>query len=136
MLTTHYHLNWRNTVKVSELLFEGYNGDWAILPATMELYNRRTVDIITAASTWDESVILVCENEQGRICFVSSAGGKSTYDYYKDDIGKSYSTYHDQTGASKGRYKIKNVVHIKNGEIVDKVNDEGINKKASLAVFK
>lgn len=26
--------------------------DWVILPATMALYNRRTVDIITAASEW------------------------------------------------------------------------------------
>jgi hypothetical protein len=115
---------------------EGYKGDWAILPATMELYNKRTVDIITAASTWDEATILVCENEQGRICFVSSAGGKSSFDHHKDEIGKSFSTHHDQTGASKGMYKVLNVVWVKGKEIVNKVNETGIKGKASLAVFK
>lgn len=123
-------------MKVNELLFEGYKGDWAILPATMELYNKRTVDIITAASTWDDAAILVCKNEKDRTCFVSSADGTSSFKYYKGEVGKSFSTYHDQTGGSKGRYTVKNVVHIKNGEIVDKVNDEGIKEKASLAVFK
>ena len=123
-------------MKVIELLTEGYNGDWAILPATMELYGRRTVDIIKAASEWDDAAILVCENEDGRICFVSSADGASSFKHHKNDIGKSFSTHHDQTGASKGRYKVLNVVHIKNGEIVDKVNDVGLDKKASLAVFK
>jgi len=121
-------------MKVSELLTEGYNGDWSILPATMELYNRRTVDIITAASTWDEATILVCKNEDGRICFVSSAGNAMSH--YEKDIGKSFSTHHDQTGASKGRYTVLNVVYVKGDKIVDKANDVGIDKKASLAVFK
>ena len=116
-------------------LFEGY-GDWAILPATMALYGRRTVDIITAASTWEDEVILVCKNEQNRTCFVGSTGGESSFEYYKNDIGKSFSAFHDQTGASKGRYTVKNVVRIKKGEIVDQVNDVGIKEKASLSVFK
>ena len=122
-------------MKLSELM-EGFKGDWAILPATMELYGRRTVDIITAASEWDDEVILVCKNEQGRTCFVGSAGGKSAFDSHVKDVGKSFSTYHDQTGGSKGNYKVINVVRVAKGEITDKVNDEGIKEKASLAVFK
>lgn len=123
-------------MKISELLFEGYKGDWAILPATMELYGKRTVDIIKAASEWDKCVILVCKNEDGRVCFVSSAGGEAAYKSYKSYVGKSYSTHHDQTGASKGQYSVINVVYIKDGEIEDSVNKEGLDKKASLSVFK
>lgn len=133
----HFHKkgeDWESTKVVT--MKEGYNGDWAILPATMELYGKRTVDIIKAASEWDEATILVCKNEQGRICFVSSAGGEKSYDYHKGEVGKSFSTHHDQTGASKGDYTVLNVVWVKGDDIVKKVNDEGLKTKASLAVFK
>ena len=123
-------------MKLNELLNEGFKGDWAILPATMDLYGKRTVDIVTAASSWEDTVILVCKNEKDRTCFVSSAGGMSSYKHYKDDIGKTFLAYHDQTGGSKGYYTVKNVVRIKDGEIKDQVNDAGIKEKASLAVFK
>lgn len=110
---------------------------WAILPATMVLYNRRTVDVITAASTWDEVTILVCEVDdhkgKTRLAFVSSAGG---FDHYVNYVGKTYSAHHDQTRAYKGEYKVVNVIRVENGEIVNKVNEIGVNKKASLAVFK
>lgn len=121
-------------MKLSEILNEGFKGDWAILPATMTLYDKRTVDIIRAASEWTECTILVCHNEDDRICFVSSAG--DAYKYYAGDVGKSYSTHHDQTGVSKGRYTIKNVVHFFDGEIKNKVNEVGLKEKASLSVFK
>lgn len=115
-------------------LFEAWgNGGWAILPATMALYNRRTVDLITAASEWDGSTILICKNSEGRTCFVSSAGG---YDEYAKDVGKTFETYHDQTGKSKGAYTIINVVEIKGKEIVKQVNDKELKAKASLSVFK
>lgn len=110
--------------------------DWYILPATMALYGKRVVDIITAASTWDESTILVCEKEENgrkRLAFVSSASPAESYNSY---VGKTYHAGHDQTQSDKGYYKVVNVVHIKDGQIVSKVNDIGVNQKASLAVFK
>jgi hypothetical protein len=119
---------------------EGYRGDWAILPATMSLYGKRVVDLITAASTWSnhDTTILVCKKTEAdgreRFAFVSS--GHDDFDHYSAKIGKSYSTYHDQTGQDKGRYTIVNVVVLKNNQIVKHVNDVGLRVKASLAVFK
>lgn len=118
---------------------EAFRG-WAILPATMALYNKRVVDIKTAASTWDDTptTILVCSKEEmdgrKRFCFVSSAS--DAYDHYAPKIGQGFDTYHDQTGAQKGTYVLMNVVVIHNGEIIKKANDTGINAKASLSVFK
>lgn len=122
-------------MKLKEL-FEAYRGDWAILPATMELYGKRTVDLITAASEWEGygETILICKNSDNRTCFVGSAG--NAFDRYSKDIGKTFSTYHDQTGASKGGYKIINVVYLKDGSIVKSANDTELKAKASLAVFK
>jgi len=114
-------------------LDESYGRGWAILPATMVLYGKRTVDIKTAASEWDDSVIYVCgkeENGKNRILFLASSGDLGI------KVGTSSETYHDQTGASKGVYTVLNIVHIVDGEIVSKVNDIGLNVKASLAVFK
>jgi hypothetical protein len=109
--------------------------DWSILPATMALYNRRTVDIITAASEWKDhdTTILVCKKGE-RTCFVSSSS--DSYDYYAKDIGKSFTTMHDQSMVSKGTYKLVNVVVLKGGKILKQANDIGINEKASLSVFK
>ena len=124
-------------MKLSELVTENRRERaWVILPATMALYGKKVVDIITAASTWDESVtIYVCSKTESsgkeRILFVSSAGGG-----VGAKVGESYDTIHDQTGASKGRYKVLNIVHIKDGKITSKENDVGINSKASLSVFK
>lgn len=119
-------------------------GDWAILPATMALYNKRTVDLVTAASEWKNSstTILICSKTERtsaastkeRICFISSAG--DSFEHYKKNIGNSYEAYHDQTMQSKGLYKIVNVVVLKDGEIIKKANDTGLNVKASLSVFK
>lgn len=115
-------------------LDEGFRGDWAILPATMTLYGKRTVGIIEAASTWDKCSIFVCQKDgESRLLFVSGSG---EYEGYGINIGQSYSTYHDQTGASKGLYTVLNMVYIVNGEIVKKENDIGLDKKASLSVFK
>lgn len=114
-------------------LSETYGRGWAILPATMALYNKRTVDIITAASTWDDCVIYVCskeENGKDRILFLASSGDLGI------KVGTSSETYHDQTGASKGNYTVMNIVHIVDGQIVSKSNNIGLDKKASLAVFK
>ncbi len=121
-------------------LIERYSPhDWVILPATMALYNRRTVDIITAASTWapDATTILICTKSgegKDRFLFVSSSG--DAYNHYDKDIGKSFHAVHDQTQASKGMYKLVNVVVVKDSKIVKKANDTGINAKASLSVFK
>jgi hypothetical protein len=104
----------------------------------MALYNKRTVDIVTAASTWKDhdDTILVCTkpDEKDRVTFISSSG--DGFDHYKKDIGKSFHAIHDQTMKSKGMYKIVNVVVLKGGEIKKKANDIGLDKKASLCVFK
>lgn len=118
-------------------LDEAYGKGWAILPATMALYNKRVVDIVTAASCWEneETTILVCskeENGRQRLAFISSSGDATNY--YK--VGQGSETFHDQTGQSKGYYKIENVVVLKGGQILKKANEVGINAKASLSVFK
>ena len=111
--------------------------DWHILPATMALYNRRTVDIVTAASTWapDATTILICKKHgENRFLFVSSSG--DAYAHYDKDIGQSFHAVHDQTQASKGMYKLINVAVVKDGKIVKHANEEGLKAKASLSVFK
>jgi hypothetical protein len=118
---------------------EAMNG-WAILPATMALYDRRTVDIITAASEWSPGpeTILVCSKEERtgkrRMLFIASSG--DAYSHYVNNIGKEFDTYHDQTGASKGRYRIDNVVVIKDDRVDKHANEIGMKEKASLSVFK
>lgn len=122
-------------MKLAELfetvLNEGHA--WSILPATMTLYNKRTVTLLQAAAEWDHCTILLCKNSEGRTCFVSSSG---SFDQYKDYVGKTYDVRHDQTQQSKGRYTVFNVVEIKNGEIVHQANDKELGVKASLSVFK
>jgi hypothetical protein len=123
--------------------FTGSRDSWSILPATMALYNKRVVDIVTAASCWSPGpeTILVCSKSEGsgrsdkvRLLFVASSG--DSYDYYLKDIGKSFETHHDQTGVSKGFYKIENVVIIADDKIAKSANAIGLNIKASLSVFK
>ena len=114
-------------------------GDWVILPATMALYNKRTVDLIGAAAEWQPraTTILICtkhENNKDRFCFVSSSGDQ--FDHYEKMIGHSFEAIHDQTGKSKGVYKLVNVTVIKDSEVVKKANVTGLKVKASLSVFK
>jgi hypothetical protein len=120
-------------------LSEAYGRGWAILPATVALYNKKVVDITTAASEWASdkypTSILVChknENGRDRMLFLSSSG--DCRNQYK--VGQSSETYHDQTGASKGIYTVLNIVVFQSGEMIYKANEEGLNKKASVAVFK
>ena len=92
----------------------------------------------SAASEWKghDETILVCEkpDEKNRLTFIASSG--DGFEHYKKDIGKSFHAIHDQTMKSKGMYKVVNVVVLKDGEIKKKANEIGLNKKASLAVFK
>ena len=133
-------------MKISDLLsslFESLlserRGDWTILPATMALYNKRTVDVVTAGSEWAPrpTTILICtkyEGDKERFCFVSSAG--NAYDHYEKDIGRSFEAMHDQTMKSKGMYKLVNIVLLKDGKVEKSANDTGLKVKASLSVFK
>ena len=110
---------------------------WAILPATMELWGKKKITIAECTSVWNEGTIYVCENEQGRICFVSSAGVDIQG---KEPIGSRHATHHDQTLASKGFYKIINYVEYRkqpDGSISYKCDlPFDLTHKASLAVFK
>lgn len=107
---------------------------WAILPATMELWGKRKITIEECASIWNDGTVLVCTNEQGRICFIHGASGD-----YGVKIGESHLCHHDQTGVSKGYYTIVNIVHwVKKGDAVLMNAERTYNRltKASLAVFK
>ena len=103
-------------MKILELFESALNeryGDWVILPATMALYNKRTVNLVDAASEWKThaTTILICtkhENNKERFCFVSSSGNQ--LEQYEKQIGRSFEAMHDQTGKSKGLYKLVNVV--------------------------
>ena len=122
-----------------ESILSERHGDWVILPATMALYNKRTVDLVTAASEWENrpTTILICTKHEGgkeRFCFVSSAS--DSFDHYVKGIGRSYEAIHDQTMKSKGMYKLVNVVVLKDKEIIKKANETGLKSKASLSVFK
>ena len=119
------------------VLDEAREFDWYIFPATIALYGARTVDIYKAVSEWGKGTIYVCskvESKAGgdkeRTLFVFSSGQP----YYQ--LGQEYHAGHDQTGASKGYYKVVNRVYFQNNEIVSKDNDIGLNGKASLSVFK
>lgn len=121
----------------STVLDEARNFDWYILPATMALYGARVVDIYKAISEWGTGTIYVCskvESKAGgdkeRMLFVASSGKP----YYQ--VGQEYHAGHDQTGTSKGFYKVINRVYFENNEIVSKDNDLGLTGKASVAVFK
>lgn len=65
---------------------------------------------------------------------VSSSGNQ--LEQYEKQIGRSFEAMHDQTGKSKGLYKLVNVVVLKDGEIIGKANETGLKAKASLSVFK
>jgi hypothetical protein len=109
---------------------------WAILPATMVLYGKRVVDIKTAASEWaphDETILVCMKVDDERITFLASSGPSKNW---MGELNTTHECFHDQTQASKGYYKVLNIVGFRDGEIVDKVNDIGLNVKASVAVFK
>jgi len=100
----------------------------------MALWNKRRVSLADCATVWDSGTLLVCRNEQGRICFIHGSQGD-----YGVKIGDRHLAHHDQTLVSKGMYDIVNIVHWKkNGDNidVDSVVPYDINTKASLAVFK
>ena len=111
------------------------DNSWAILPATMELWGRRKITVAELPQVWENGTVFVCRNEDGRICFIHSCGTG-----YGLEVGESLQCYHDQTGTSKGFYKIANILRWK------KTNNEfellsadlpfDLNTKASLAVFK
>ena len=110
------------------------NRSTAILPATMELFGKRKITIPECASVWDSGTVLVCRNEENRICFVYGSG--TGYGY---NIGDNMLCHHDQTGTSKGNYEIVNIVtytKVGNGVVLDSVITYNRNTKASLAVFK
>jgi len=106
---------------------------WAILPATMELWNKRKITVAECASVWNDGTVLVCKKE-GRLAFIHGASGD-----YGVKIGDVHMCHHDQTGAFKGDYEILNILHWKkvDGKVVITSQlpfDEST--KASLAVFK
>lgn len=113
------------------------NHSWAILPATMGLFNKKKITIAECVSVWNEGTIYVCTNEQGRVCFIQSCGVNIQN---KEPIGSRHATHHDQTLASKGFYTIINYVEYraqKDGTVEFKSDlPFDLSTKASLAVFK
>lgn len=110
---------------------------WYVLPATMTLYNKRTVTVEQAVSTWGKGTILVCEivgGDKPRKAFLYTSGG---FEHNAKLVGSTHEVYHDQTHAYKGEYKVLNVISFDgNSVIANKVNEIGVGMKASLAVFK
>lgn len=110
-------------------------GSWAILPATMSLWNKRKITVAECGEIWDDGTVLVCKKERnGQICFIHGASGD-----YGVKIGDVHMCHHDQTGAFKGDYIIVNILNWKkvDGKVVITSQvpfDEST--KASLAVFK
>lgn len=110
------------------------NRSWAILPATMCLWNKRKITVAECGEVWDNGTVLVCQNNEGRICFIHGSQGD-----YGVKIGEGHMCHHDQTGYCKGLYVIKNILQWKkvDGKVV--IESElpfDPNTKASLAVFK
>lgn len=120
-------------MKVSELLEDRMSrlrNSWALLPAAKVLFNKSKVSMDDVMKQWDSGSILVTENK-GKTVFLFSSG-----EWGKGDVGKSHQGHHDQTFRDFGMFHVVNVVHYKNGEIKDKVNDKGLSEKAPLMVFK
>lgn len=115
-----------------------YNS-WSVYPSTKNLYNKRTVGLIESVSHWGEGVVVIVEkysrtSKSGiQTEFFVSHGG---FEHFSTMVGKGKAAHHDQTGATKGYYTVINVVEIKSGEIIKKVNDSGLDLKASMSVFK
>lgn len=111
-----------------------HDDSWAILPATMDLFAKRKITVDDLATEWNSGTVLVCTNEDGRICFI--AGGQGDYGV---KIGERHHCHHDQTGVSKGRYTIVNILNYhKDGDavVIESVLPYDRSIKASLAVFK
>lgn len=120
--------------ELDEASWERMSRGWIILPATMNLYGKRTVTLDEAISEWGSGTIYICtkeENGKDRILFVASAG-----DGVGAQVGQTYEAFHDQTHASKGFYTVMNIVKYEDNEMVSKANNFGLNAKASLSVFK
>lgn len=107
---------------------------WAILPATMTLWDKKKITVMECASVWDDGTVLVCRNDQNRICFIHGCQGD-----YGVKIGDRNDCHHDQTGANKGSYLIVNILNWKkvgNDVVIESVLPFDRQTKASLAVFK
>lgn len=112
-----------------------YLNSWAILPATMALWNKRKITVAECGSVWNEGTVLVCHNPEGRICFIHGSAGD-----YGVKIGERHRCHHDQTGVDKGLYQIINILQWTKDSTGNVVITSELpydpNTKASLAVFK
>lgn len=112
-----------------------FHNSWAILPATMCLWNKRKITVAECASVWKDGTVLVCKkDDRAGFSFIHGCSGD-----YGVKIGDFHRAHHDQTGADKGFYQIVNILHWKlvDGKVVIEAQvpfDEST--KASLAVFK
>jgi len=127
----HYQVPAANTSELSESYYD--SNSWTILPATMALYGKRTMPLVNAADHWGRGTVYICKKSgEDRFLFVVSSGKLGDY----SKVGSVHPAYHDQSRAYKGDYHVLNIVEINDGQIVDKVNDIGLNAKGSVAVFK
>lgn len=112
-----------------------FDRSWAILPATMCLWGKRKISVPECASVWNDGTVLVCsQGLKGSLKFIHGSQGD-----YGVKIGDIHECHHDQTGASKGLYRIENILHWKKvGDevVIESVLPHDRNMKASLAVFK
>jgi hypothetical protein len=110
------------------------NGDsWALLPATQSLWEKAKVKLSDCGTIWDKNTVYICmrNSDAKKIVFLSSSGTLRGV-----SVGDTHSGHHDQRMSNLGRFEVLNIVDLKNGEVVKKANDEYLDVKAPLYVFK
>lgn len=103
----------------------------AILPASRDLHGKNKSSLDDVSKTWEgRSSVQVLEDGTGHRKFLCGAG----HGYNK--AGDTIRLYHDQTWKDLGHHKVVNEIHLDNGKIVHKENDEGVNSSYPLYVYK
>jgi hypothetical protein len=106
----------------------------ALLPATQCLFNARAINLGRLNEVWNSNCVYVIRNcDTEKLVFASSSG--RLWDP-KFVVGSQHFVHHDQTGASRGVFRIENIIDMQSGEIVKAENNVGVAEKAPLWVFK
>jgi|SRR5476651_2106967 len=106
----------------------------ALLPSTQCLFNNRAIMIPRVGEYWDEVAVYVAKNVRTeKVVFFSSCG---RFGGDKWNVGTIHEIMHDQTHADLGNFQIINIIEVNNGVITKAENDQYVDKKAPLWVFK
>ena len=110
---------------------------WALAPATRELFNKNKVALGDLKAVWERNTVYICErdgslaNGKPRLVFLSSCSG------LKDvDVGSVRPSHNNYTFASLGYLRVRNIVELVDGKVVNSANDEYLGEKAPVYAFK